>query len=166
MERRRDGQRPSIDLTRLERGACPGDLRLTARKYELPRPVLVRHDQIQGKLFQDGLNRLQRGQNREHRPAAAVRFGGHQSAAFPRKRGERRSVDPSRRAECGQLAVAVPGHCVRPDPEVGQRVKEAQAHRPDGGLRDVGLSEGVFLNRPFGIAERGEWVDIITQTMG
>ncbi len=152
VEGRRDRQPSGRDPSRSEQRLGPRDLRIRARQDGLPRRVLVGEDHVEPGVADGRRDLRDRRQDREHRPPRPLPVG-HQPAAEPRQAAERRRVEPARRAQRRQLAVAVPGDRIGPHSEVAEQAEDPQADRPQSRLRHRGVAEGFLVPRPLIVGE-------------
>ena len=118
MESGRHREAAAGHLARRERGFRLLDRRHRPGQHELFRGVSVGDDQIDRLGAKHVLDGLDRGQNGEHRASAGFGFLGHQAATFSGEVEQSGVVDPTRGAERGQFAEAMPGEGVGLDAEV------------------------------------------------
>ena len=165
MEGGRHGKASAGDLARRERGFRLLDHRHRPGQHELFRGVSVGDDQIDRLGAKHVLDGLDRGQNGEHRASACFGFLGHQAAALSGEVEQSGVVDPTRGAERGQFAEAMPGEGVGLDAEVFEDFQLAKADRGDRRLRGVGCAELGFVGEPFGVVEGGKGINQVGEAV-
>ncbi len=145
VEGRRHGQTLGCGSARAaEGGGGAFDVRRSSRKHRLLRSVLVGENEIEvlgPEHFGIGSLRRLHG---EHGPVVAGRIG-HESAAKMRQTEELIRLQPAGGAQGGQLAVAVSGGGVGADAELFENSPGAERDGAQGGLGDVGGSQGFLV---------------------